>query len=68
MLARMVLEEGYDIVDGSRLGSKPKAMPWLNYCANFGFGLMASLPLFLRRMRDLHGGMPGPTASRSSMN
>lgn len=55
-LARLVLEEGYDIVDGSRLASKPAAMPWLNYFANFGFALFASL-LFLRRVTDLHSGM-----------
>jgi glycosyltransferase involved in cell wall biosynthesis len=55
-LARLVLEDGYDIVDGSRLRSKPKAMPWINYFANFGFGLFASL-LFLRRVTDLHSGM-----------
>src|SRR5580698_7764121 len=29
VLARMILEEGYDIVDGSRLEFKPRAMPWL---------------------------------------
>ena len=55
-LARAVLEEGYDVVDGSRLGHKPKAMPWLNYFANFGFALFASV-LFLRRVTDLHSGM-----------
>lgn len=55
-MARLVLEEGYDIVDGSRLRSKPKAMPWLNYFANFGFALFASV-LFLRRVTDLHSGM-----------
>jgi glycosyltransferase involved in cell wall biosynthesis len=55
-LARMVLEDGYDIVDGSRLRSKPAAMPWLNYLANFGFALAASL-LFCRRVTDLHSGM-----------
>jgi glycosyltransferase involved in cell wall biosynthesis len=55
-LARLVLEEGYDIVDGSRLKSKPQAMPWVNYFANFGFALFASL-LFLRRVTDLHSGM-----------
>ena len=56
VLACMVLEEGYDVVDGSRLGSKPRAMPWPNYLANFGFGLMASV-LFLCRVTDLHSGM-----------
>jgi glycosyltransferase involved in cell wall biosynthesis len=55
-LARLVLEEGYDIVDGSRLRNKPKAMPWINYLANFGFALLASA-LFLRRVTDLHSGM-----------
>jgi glycosyltransferase involved in cell wall biosynthesis len=55
-LARLVLEDGYDIVDGSRLKSKPQAMPWLNYLANFGFALLASL-LFFRRVTDLHSGM-----------
>lgn len=56
ILARMVLEEGYDLVDGSRLQTKPEAMPWLNYFANMGFALIASL-LFLSRITDLHSGM-----------
>jgi glycosyltransferase involved in cell wall biosynthesis len=55
-LARLVLDEGYDIVDGSRLAGKPKAMPWLNYFANWGFAAFASV-LFLRRVTDLHSGM-----------
>jgi glycosyltransferase involved in cell wall biosynthesis len=55
-LARLVLEEGYDIVDGSRLKGKPEAMPWLNYLANWGFALFASM-LFFRRVTDLHSGM-----------
>jgi glycosyltransferase involved in cell wall biosynthesis len=55
-LARLVLEDGYDLVDGSRLAHKPKAMPWLNYLANWGFALLASL-LFFRRVTDLHSGM-----------
>jgi glycosyltransferase involved in cell wall biosynthesis len=55
-LARLALDDGYDIVDGSRLKSKPAAMPWLNYFANCGFALLASL-LFLRRVTDLHSGM-----------
>src|SRR5262249_47334241 len=54
--ARLVLDEGYDIVDGSRLKGKPKAMPWLNYLANLGFALIASL-LFFRWVTDLHSGM-----------
>jgi glycosyltransferase involved in cell wall biosynthesis len=61
--ARMVLDEGYDLVDGSRLKTKPEAMPWLNYLANFGFAAIASV-LFLRRVTDLHSGM---RAYRKSM-
>jgi glycosyltransferase involved in cell wall biosynthesis len=56
VLARLVLEEEYDLVDGSRLKSKPAAMPWLNYFANAGFAALASL-LFLRGITDLHSGM-----------
>jgi glycosyltransferase involved in cell wall biosynthesis len=56
VLARLVLEEGYDIVDGSRLKGKPSAMPWINYFANMAFGLLASL-LFFRWVTDLHSGM-----------
>ena len=55
-LARMVLEGGYDLVDGSRLERKPEAMPWINYLANWGFALVASI-LFGRRLTDLHSGM-----------
>jgi glycosyltransferase involved in cell wall biosynthesis len=55
-MARMVLDEGYDLVDGSRLERKPAAMPWINYLANWGFALIASL-LFARRLTDLHSGM-----------
>jgi glycosyltransferase involved in cell wall biosynthesis len=56
ILARAILEEGYDLVDGSRLGRKPKAMPWLNYLANRGFAMLASI-LFFRKITDLHSGM-----------
>jgi glycosyltransferase involved in cell wall biosynthesis len=55
-LARLVLEDGYDIVDGSRLQKKPEAMPWINYIANYGFALFASM-LFGNRLTDLHSGM-----------
>jgi glycosyltransferase involved in cell wall biosynthesis len=55
-MARMVLEEGWDLVDGSRLAGKPEAMPWINFLANWGFAALASLILF-RRIRDLHSGM-----------
>jgi hypothetical protein len=55
-MARMVLEDGWDVVDGSRLERKPEAMPWINYVANWGFALIASV-LFGRRVTDLHSGM-----------
>jgi glycosyltransferase involved in cell wall biosynthesis len=55
-LARYITEEGYDIVDGSRLKTKPEAMPMINYLANIGFALIASV-LFFRYVKDLHSGM-----------
>jgi glycosyltransferase involved in cell wall biosynthesis len=55
-LARLVLDNGYDVVDGSRLQRKPQAMPWLNYLANFGFALIASV-MYGNRLTDLHSGM-----------
>ena len=55
-MARMVLEGGHDLVDGSRLASKPAAMPWINFLANWGFACLASLAFFYR-VRDLHSGM-----------
>jgi len=61
--ARMILNEGYDLVNGCRLRGKPKNMPWSNYLGNFFFALLASI-LFGRRIRDLHSGM---RAYRKSM-
>ena len=55
-LAAMVLVDGWDLVDGSRLQGKPAAMPWINFFANWGFALLASV-LFARRITDLHSGM-----------
>jgi glycosyltransferase involved in cell wall biosynthesis len=55
-MADYVLNQGYDLVDASRLEKKPKAMPWINYLANWGFAWLASI-LFLRRITDLHSGM-----------
>ncbi len=63
LLASMVLDQGYDLVDGSRLEKKSEAMPWPNYLANLGFALVASL-LFFRHFTDLHSGM---RAYRKSM-
>lgn len=57
-LANLVLRDGYDIVDGSRLKAKPKAMPWINYFANKGFAWLASM-FFLKHLTDLHSGMRG---------
>ena len=62
-LAALVLGDGYDVVDASRLDGKPAAMPWPNYLANYGFALLASV-LFGRRITDLHSGM---RAYRKSM-
>jgi len=56
VLASMVLTDGWDMVDGSRLKSKPDAMPWINYLANAGFALIASI-LFGKWITDLHSGM-----------
>ncbi len=55
-LARLVLDDGFDVVDGSRLRQRPAAMPLLNYLANAGFAALASV-LFGRRLTDLHSGM-----------
>jgi glycosyltransferase involved in cell wall biosynthesis len=55
-LAEGVLRDGYDVVDASRLERKPAAMPWINYLANWGFALIASV-LFGQRITDLHSGM-----------
>jgi len=61
--ASLILEQGYDLVDGSRLKKKPDAMPWLNYLANAGFAWIATI-LFFRKLTDLHSGM---RAYRKSM-
>lgn len=55
-MAHMIIKDGYDLVDGSRLAAKPAAMPWVNYLANWVFALLASA-LFFHRVRDLHSGM-----------
>jgi len=56
VLANYILKEGYDLVDGSRLKSKPEAMPWINFLANWGFALIASV-FFFKYVSDLHSGM-----------
>ncbi len=62
-LAALILDKDYDLVDGSRLKNKPRAMPWLNYFANVFFAGIASV-FFLRKLTDLHSGM---RAYRKSM-
>jgi glycosyltransferase involved in cell wall biosynthesis len=62
-LAALILNQDYDLINTSRLKSKPKAMPWLNYLANVFFAFLAS-GLFLRKLSDLHSGM---RAYRKSM-
>jgi len=56
VLAKMVLEDGWDLVDGSRLKAKPRAMPWINYIGNRFFAIVGSL-LIRRKVTDLHSGM-----------
>lgn len=63
VLAKMVIEDGWDLVDASRLRGKPRAMPWTNYLGNRVFAIAASL-LFWRHVTDLHSGM---RAYRKSM-
>ncbi|MFW2570306.1 glycosyltransferase [Legionella sp. 29fVS95] len=55
-LASLIIDQGYDLVDASRLGKKPQAMPWSNYVGNVVFAWLASL-LFFRHLTDLHSGM-----------
>ncbi len=55
-LRDLVLEQGWDLVDGCRLPCKPQAMPLVNYFANWSVAALASV-LFARRLRDLHSGM-----------
>lgn len=55
-LAGMVLSGRWDLVNASRLGSKPKAMPWSNFFANWLFTAVA-LVLLGSKFTDLHSGM-----------
>lgn len=56
VLAKLVAEEGYDIVNATRLARRPKAMPLPNYLANWLFAAIASL-LAGTRTTDMHSGM-----------
>lgn len=54
--SKLIIDENFDVVDGNRLSTKPKFMPVINYLANYGFAIIASL-LFMVRIKDLHSGM-----------
>lgn len=56
LFSKKIIEEKYDVVDGSRLKTKPNSMPLINYLANYIFALFSSI-LFFRRIKDLHSGM-----------
>ena len=55
-LRDLVIQQGWDVIDGCRLPRKPQAMPLVNYLANWAVAALASV-LFGRRLRDLHSGM-----------
>lgn len=54
--SKLIIDDNFDVVDGNRLASKPKTMPLINFLANYGFALIASLFFFVR-IKDLHSGM-----------
>ena len=58
-----LIDEGYDLVNATRLATRPKAMPFANYLANRVFAWTARL-LHGIRTTDVHSGM---RAYRKSM-
>lgn len=50
------MEAGYDLVDGSRVRKRPKAMPFANFIANRIFAFTARVLCGIRTT-DLHSGM-----------
>jgi glycosyltransferase involved in cell wall biosynthesis len=58
-----LIDEGYDLVNATRLATRPKAMPFANYLANRIFAWTARL-LHGIRTTDVHSGM---RAYRKSM-
>ena len=58
-----LIDEGYDLVNATRLATRPKAMPFANYLANRVFAWTAQL-LHGIRTTDVHSGM---RAYRKSM-
>jgi glycosyltransferase involved in cell wall biosynthesis len=55
-LAAMVLSGRYDLVNASRLGEKPEAMPMANYLANWLFAFVSWILLGIKTT-DVHSGM-----------
>lgn len=62
-LATCILKQEYDVVNASRLKSKPKNMSWSHYIGNYLFASLASL-IYCTKITDLHSGM---RAYRKSM-
>lgn len=55
-IADQVLRGETDLVNASRLGTKPEAMPWPNYLANVAFCVLARILVGVKTT-DLHSGM-----------
>ncbi len=55
-MAQMVLSGDCDLVNASRLGRRPEAMPWANYFANWLFAVTARVVVGVKST-DLHSGM-----------
>ena len=55
-LARAVLSGEADLVNASRLGARPEAMPLANYLANRSFALLSRIVLAVKTS-DVHSGM-----------
>ncbi len=55
-LARLITQWGYDIVNATRLDSRPDAMPYANYLANQTFARTANAAYRIHTS-DLHSGM-----------
>jgi len=56
ILADMVLSGSCDLVNASRLASRPAAMPWANYFANWLFAVTGRIFVGVKST-DLHSGM-----------
>ena len=61
-LARLVLDDGWDLVNATRLGERPKTMPLANWMANASFAGVTRLVHGLR-VSDVHSGMRAYRAS-----